>query len=204
MTGNETGTGWHDRTGKWGIIMGKIIRLLAGAMVLSGILSGCAAVAIQGASRAADNATILSNEDAATAGDAEAQMKMGDAHCCTIAGSAGVLNNQKATEWYCKAARQGESRAFYELGRIYSGDLVRGMNGPAKAAALLTTQRENKPLALMWFNLAAAAGVDDAADDAEDLRDDMTAPEILQANLRQKSWETQPCEWNQVYLDNQL
>ncbi len=59
-------------------------------------------------------------------------MKMGDAHCCTIAGSAGVFNNQKATEWYCKAAQQNEPRAFYELGRIYSGDLVRGLNGPGQ------------------------------------------------------------------------
>lgn len=184
--------------------MGKIIRLLAGAMALSGILSGCAAVAIQGASRAKDNAVIVGNEDAAMAGDVEAQMKMGDAHCCTIAGSAGVLNNQKATEWYCKAAKQGETRAFHELGRIYSGDLVRGMNGPAKVGAMLTTQREDRPLALMWFNLAAAAGDEDAADDAADLREDMTGPEVLQATLRQKSWETQPCEWNQVYLDNQL
>ncbi|MEP2828552.1 hypothetical protein [Parvibaculum sp.] len=180
--------------------MKRIVALGLAAMMLS----GCAAAAIQGATRASDNARILANEDAAAAGDAEAQMKMGDAHCCTIAGSAGVFNNQKATEWYCKAARQNEPRAFYELGRIYSGDLVRGINGPAKIGAMLTEQRENKPLALMWFNLAAAAGQDDAADEAEDLREDMSAPEILQSSLRQKNWQGQACEWNEVYPDNQL
>ena len=100
--------------------------------------------------------------------------------------------------------RQNEPRAFYELGRIYSGDLVRGINGPAKAAAMLTEQPENKPLALMWFNLAAAAGYEDAADEAEDLREDMTAPEILQANLRQKNWSAQACEWNDVYPGRKL
>ncbi|MEP0707929.1 MAG: hypothetical protein ABJL17_14960 [Parvibaculum sp.] len=173
-------------------------------LVLAASLSGCAAAAIQGVTRASDNAKIMANEDAAAAGDVEAQMKMGDAHCCTIAGSAGVFNNQKATEWYCKAAQQNEPRAFYELGRIYSGDLVRGLNGPAKAAALLTEQRENKPLALMWFNLAARAGHDDAADEAADLREDMTAPEILQASLREKNWTAQACEWNSVYPDNSL
>ncbi|ABS65173.1 Sel1 domain protein repeat-containing protein [Parvibaculum lavamentivorans DS-1] len=183
--------------------MNKIIGFTAAALALS-MLSGCAAAAIQGASRAKDNAVIMGNEDAAAAGDVNAQLKMGDAHCCTIAGSAGVLNNQKATEWYCKAARQNEPKAFYELGRIYSGDLVRGMNAPAKAAAMLTTQRENKPLALMWLNLAATAGVEDAADDASDLREDMTGPEIVQATLRQKNWQAQPCEWNAVYPDNQL
>ncbi len=180
--------------------MKRIIALCLTAMMLS----GCAAAAIQGATRASDNAKILANEDAAAAGDVEAQMKMADAHCCTIAGSAGVFNNQKATEWYCKAERQNEPRAFYELGRIYSGDLVRGINGPAKAAAMLTEQPENKPLALMWFNLAAAAGYEDAADEAEDLREDMTAPEILQANLRQKNWSAQACEWNDVYPGRKL
>lgn len=175
-----------------------------GIMLMAAMLSGCAAVAMQGATRASDNARILANEDAAAAGDVEAQMKMGDSHCCTIAGSAGVLNNQKATEWYCKAAKAGDPRAKYELGRIYSGDLVRGMNAPAKAAAMLTTQRENKPLALMWFNLAAEAGNKDAAEEAADLSGDMTAAERMQARLRQQDWEAQACEWNAVYPDNQL
>ena len=175
-----------------------------GIFLAAALLSGCAAAVMQGATRASDNARILANEDAAAAGDVEAQMKMGDSHCCTIAGSAGVLNNQKATEWYCKAAKAGDPRAKYELGRIYSGDLVRGMNAPAKLGALVTTQHENKPLALMWFNLAAEAGNKDAAEEAADLRGDMTAAERMQASLRQKDWETQACEWNAVYPDNQL
>lgn len=183
--------------------MHRIVRLGATAMLLA-VLSGCATAAIQGVSRAKDNAEIVVNEDAAAAGNVEAQMKLADAHCCTIAGSAGVLNNQKATEWYCKAAHQGEPQAFYELGRIYSGDLVRGMNGPAKIGALLTTQRENKPLALMWFNLAADASIENAADKAADLRDDMTPAQIMEATLRQKTWQTQACEWNEVYPDDQL
>jgi hypothetical protein len=182
----------------------KIIGFAAAAMIVAVGLQGCAAAAIQGASRAKDNAVILANEDEALAGDRAAQMKLADAHCCTIAGSAGVLNNQKATEWYCKAAQHGDPRAYYELGRIYSGDLVRGMNAPAKLGAMVTTQREFKPLALMWFNLAAAAGDKNAADEAEDLREDMTPAQILQANLRQQTWSTQPCEWNAVYPDNQL
>lgn len=189
---------------KMGVRMKRIIGHCLTAMLLGGMLSGCATAAIQGASRAKDNAVIASNEDEAAAGDVAAQMKVGDAHCCTIAGSAGVLNNQKATEWYCKAADQGEPRAFYELGRIYSGDLVRGMNGPAKIGALLTEQRENKPLALMWFNLAMEQGYGDAMAEISDLREDMTGPETQQASLLKKNWRDQPCEWNEVYLDNQL
>ena len=180
-----------------------MIRII-GILLAAAMLSGCAAAAIQGATRANDNARILANEDAAAAGDVDAQMKMGDAHCCTIAGSAGVLNNQKATEWYCKAANAGDPRAKYELGRIYSGDLVRGMNAPAKAAAMLTAQRENKPLALMWFSLAAAAGNKDAAVEAADISGDMTAAERMQASLRQQDWQNQACEWNAVYPDNPL
>lgn len=187
-------------------MMGRIGRLAAvfmGFALFAG-LSGCVAVATQGATRASDNARIAMNETAAAEGDVAAQMKMGDSHCCTIAGSVGVFNNQKATKWYCEAARQGEPRAFYELGRIYSGDLVRGMNAPAKAAAFLTTQRENKSLALMWFNLAAEKGYKGAADEAADLRNDMTGPDVLQSNIRKESWQDQACEWNSVYPDNQL
>lgn len=175
-----------------------------GILAMAAMLSGCAAAAIQGASRAKDNAVIAGNEDAAAAGDVKAQMKMGDAHCCTIAGSVGVLNNQKATEWYCKAAKAGDPRAKYELGRIYSGDLVRGMNAPAKLGALVTTQRENKPLALMWLNLAADVGYDGAAKKAAKLSEEMAAAERMQANLRKEDWRNQACEWNAVYPDNQL
>lgn len=176
--------------------------LIFAAMLFT--LSGCAAAAIQGASRAADQASILSNEDAAAQGDAAAQYKMGQAHCCTIAGSMGVLNNQEATHWYCKAAQQNNADAQYELGRIYSGDLVRGVNGPAKIGALLTKQPENKPLALMWLQLAAANGNGDAADKAKDLREDMTPAEIAGALIREKSPQAQPCEWNDVYPDHQI
>ncbi|MFN4353861.1 hypothetical protein [Parvibaculum sp.] len=184
-------------------IIGQLAAVFIGFALMAS-LSGCAAAAIQGATRASDNARILANEDAAARGDVGAQMKMGDSHCCTIAGSAGVFNNQKATEWYCKAAKQGEPRAFYELGRIYSGDLVRGMNAPAKAAAMLTTQRENKPLALMWFNLAVDKNYPDAIDEIGNLRKEMTEPEILQARLAKQDWQNQPCEWNQAYPDNKL
>lgn len=183
--------------------MNKVIGFSFATMAVF-LLGGCAAVAVQGATRASDNARIVANESAAEQGDASAQMKLADSHCCTIAGSVGVLNNQKATSWYCKAAAQGEPRAYHELGRIYSGDLVRGLNAPAKAAALFTRQRENLPLALMWFSLAHEAGYGDAAEEISDLREKMSSPEILQASLRMKSWREQPCEWNKVYPDNPL
>lgn len=176
--------------------------LVCAAMAL--MLSGCAAAAIQGASRAKDQAVIAANETEAEAGDAAAQYKLGNAHCCTIAGSMGVLNNQEATHWFCKAAAQNNSDAQYELGRIYSGDLVRGMNGPAKIGALLTEQPENKPLALMWFNLAAANGNKDAGDKANSLSRDMTPAQLAEAQLHQRSPQTQACEWNDVYPDHKL
>ena len=183
--------------------IGRLAAVFMGFALVAG-LSGCVAVATQGATRATDYARIAANSSAAEAGDVAAQMKMGDSYCCSIAGSVGVFNNQTATKWYCEAARQGEPRAFYELGRIYSGDLVRGMNAPAKAATFLTTQRENKQLALMWFNLAAEKGYSDAKDEASDLREDMTGPDVLQSNIRKESWQDQACEWNSVYPDNQL
>lgn len=176
--------------------------LLLSVIVLA--LNGCAAAAIQGASRASDQATILAYEDDAEKGDAVAQYKLGMAHCCTIAGSMGVLNNQKATHWFCKAAYQDNADAQYELGRIYSGDLVRGVNGPAQIASLVTDQPMNKPLALMWFGLAYNNGNPDAADKGKELSKEMTPGEITEAAFRKKSPHSQPCEWNDVYPNNKL
>lgn len=185
-------------------IMMKAIGRIAFLTIFSGLLAGCAAVAIQGATRATDQASIALNEDEAADGDMEAQLEMADSHCCTIAGSAGVLNNQKATHWYCKAAKQGATRAKFELGRIYSGDLVRGMNGPATIGSFLTTQREHKSLALMWFELAAEAGHEDAAEEVTYLKEDMSLADVERANRMKATWLSQPCEWNDVYADNQL
>ncbi len=167
-------------------------------------LNGCAAAAIQGASRAGDQTTILAYKDDAEKGDPVAQYEMGKAHCCTIAGSMGVLNNQKATHWFCKAANQHNADAQYELDRIYAGDLVRGLNGPAKIGALLTEQPMNKPLSLMWFELANANGHHEAAEKAKALSNDMTPAEIVEAALRKKAPRSQACEWNDVYPDNKL
>jgi TPR repeat protein len=184
--------------------MKQIVKSVLGLVVVAAMLSGCATAAIQGASRAKDQAVIASNEDAAAKGDPVAQYKVGEAHCCSIAGSMGVLNNQEATHWFCKAAAQGNADAEYELGRIYSGDLVRGMNGPAKIGALLTKQPENLPLSLMWFNLAALHGNTDAADKAADVRKKMTPLEIAGSAVRQRNVQMQPCEWNDVYPDKKI
>jgi TPR repeat protein len=116
----------------------------------------------------------------------------------------GCNNNQEATHWFCKAAAQGDADAKYELGRIYSGDLVRGMNGPAKLAALLTDAPENKPLALMWLNLAATHGNTEAAGKAEELKKKMKPLEIAGAAVRMRDPQAQPCEWNDVYSDRQI
>ncbi len=81
---------------------------------------------------------------------------------------------------------------------------MRGVNGPAKIGALLTTQAENKPLALMWFDLAAANGYEKAAGKAKDLRRDMKPAEIAETLVRGKTPLAQPCEWNDVYPDSQI
>ncbi len=184
--------------------MKQIVKSILGLAVMATMLGGCATAAIQGASRAKDQAVIASNEDAAAAGDADAQYKVGESHCCSLAGAMGVLNNQEATHWFCKAAAQGNADAEYELGRIYSGDLVRGMNGPAKLAALVTNAPENKPLALMWLNLAATHGNTDAADKADELKKKMKPLEIAGAAVGLRDPQAQPCEWNDVYPDHKI
>ena len=184
--------------------MEKTLRRGLGLLFVTTALSGCATAVIQGATRVTHQVSIASNEDAAQAGDASAQYKVGAGHCCSIAGSSGVLNNQAATHWFCKAAAQNNADAQYELGRIYSGDLVRGPNGPAKLASKLTEQPKNKSLALMWLNLATANGNQDAAKKAAELSKSMAPSEIADAAAKQAKPQAQPCEWNAVYPDHKI
>ena len=48
----------------------------------------------------------------AKAGDAEAQYRLGKAYCC---GDQGFFDTEQAVIWWCKAARQGHSKARQAL-----------------------------------------------------------------------------------------
>ncbi len=74
---------------------------------------------------------------------------------------------------YLAAAERGDAHAFFALGLIYAtGRLV-----PADPVA-----------AHMWFNLAARAGVSEAAEERRMLAQEMTAAEVARAQRLAREW----------------
>ncbi len=72
------------------------------------------------------------------------------------------------------AAGGGDINAYFDLGVIYST----GSHGVAPD--LMEAHK--------WFNLAAAAGHDDASHCRADVSDEMTAREIAEAQRRARQW----------------
>jgi len=72
------------------------------------------------------------------------------------------------------AAAGGDIGACYDLGVIYS------TGGHSVAADLVEAHK--------WFNLAAAAGHEEAAWCRADISDEMTAREIAEAQRRARQW----------------
>ena len=75
------------------------------------------------------------------------------------------------------AAAAGEIEAYYDLGMIFAG----GSDGVAPD--LIEAHK--------WFNLAAAAGHEEAAWCRADVSDEMTAREIAEAQRRARQWLTE-------------
>lgn len=84
-------------------------------------LAGCAAPILEGANITRDKVIINNNIDAANAGDAEAQYKVGNALCCSLDDDeSGFYDTQKSVAWLCKSAAGGYAPAELKLGKIYS------------------------------------------------------------------------------------
>jgi len=113
-----------------------------------------------------------------------------------------VYDNNKATYWYCKAARNGYGPAQLQLARLYSGHAIRGLHVALRASALMDDAATNLTVALMWANLAAKNKGKGDADDATELRNniaqDASSEERARATTLIKNWQTAPCEWTAV------
>ena len=72
------------------------------------------------------------------------------------------------------AAAQGDISAYFDLGVAYS-------TGSHGAECDLIEAHK-------WFNLAAVAGYDDAAQCRADISDEMTAREIAESQRRAREW----------------
>lgn len=178
--------------------------LLALATTL--LLNGCYTPIIEGAQQGYDATKRASIKTAdASPNDPIAQYKLGNTYCCKGGGplnDLSIYDNNKATYWYCKSAKQGYAPAQLQLARLYSGHAIRGFHIVLRASALVGDAETDLGSALMWASLAADNKGEGDADDAAELRkeivDKATDEERARANKLLKRWHTAACEWAEV------
>ncbi len=172
------------------------------ALLLSMLLTGCFAPVVEGVRQGADAVKRSTLQPKAEAGEAEAQYQLGMSYCCetglAVQQSASVYDNQKATEWLCKAARQNHGPAQYELALIYSGEQSSGVGLIAKAKGLLTERPLALPVAATWAALATLNNVPKAAALKDSILRQLGPAEMAGQAQALSDWRNHPCLWNEV------
>jgi hypothetical protein len=177
--------------------------LLFATLAASLLLSGCYTPVIEGVQQGYDATKRASIKTAdASPIDPAAQFKLGNTYCCKGGGplnDLSIYDNNKATYWYCKSARQGYAPAQLQLARLYSGHAIRGLHVVLRASALVTTAETNFSNALMWASLAVnnkdgGGDVDDAIELREEIADKATDEERARSAVFIKNWQTADCQ----------
>lgn len=163
------------------------------------LLAGCVGAATEGINIARDKRIVSSNIEAARAGDAEAQYKVGDALCCSVNEGSGFYNTPQSVQWLCKAAAQNHGKAAMKLGEIYEGDVVSGVRVLRRVAQRVAGSSTDPAVAYAWFRRAEALGVDDAKTSAQEVWDSMTPPVRERAEAMERGQTILPCLWNEVF-----
>ncbi len=162
------------------------------------VISGCAAVAIEGGQAAKSEVVIAQNIKAAENGDPKAQFSVGEAYCCSLNEGSGLFNTRTSVEWLCKAARQNYAPAMFKLGKIYSGDTIDGIRLARRAAAGIAGTSTNFPVAAAWLRMAEANGERAAGARLADVWKDMSAADRAAAQRLFENGLGNQCLWNEV------
>ncbi len=173
-----------------------VLRLAGACSLLA--LGGCVGAVSEGANIAKDKAVIASNMDAARAGNAEAQYKVGDAFCCSVTEGEGFYDTPRAVAWLCRAAAQNYGPAAARLGEIYAGDVVSGARVLRRVGQKFAGTSTNQTIAYGWSARAASLGVADARKEADKLWSKMSTVEQADAQAIVSGRKPLPCEWETV------
>lgn len=180
--------------------------LLLVMLTLPLLLNGCYTPLIEGAQQGYDASQRGSLKAEAASNNPIDEYNLGNNYCCQGGGPMDdmtVYDNNKATHWYCKAARHGYGPAQLQLARLYSGHAIRGLHVTLRASALMGDAETDLSVALMWASLAAKNKGEGDIDDATELRNKITqkatSKERARAATLMKSWRTAHCEWAEVF-----
>lgn len=174
------------------------IRKIAAAGIMLVALAGCAGAAIEGANIVRDKAIVANNIDAARAGNAVAQYKVGEALCCSLNEGAGFYNTPQSVDWLCQAAAQGHPGSAFKLGQIYSGETVDGVRLIRRVGAAIAGASTDIPVAYSWFRHAETGGIKDATKISDKMWREMTPAERDTAAAMLTGKAPLRCRWNEV------
>jgi TPR repeat protein len=180
----------------------KLSKLEIGKIAAAGILlvalAGCAGAAIEGANIVRDKAIVANNINAARAGNAIAQYKVGEALCCSLNEGSGFYNTPRSVDWLCQAATQGNADAAFKLGQIYSGDTVDGVRIIRRVGAALAGASTDIPVAYSWFRHAEAGGNKDAVNISAKIWHEMSPSDRDTAAAMLTGKAPLRCHWDEV------
>ncbi len=174
-------------------------RILVGGALLG--LVGCAGAAMEGANMAKDEVVYQDHIEAARAGDAEAQYRVGEALCCSLGDRQAFYDTRAATDWLCRAAAQGYAPAAQKLGQIYSGDVVDGVRLMRRVAERVSGRPDDLAVSYAWLEVAAGQGADGAEADAQSLWARLDETEKVRARSLMSAERPLPCRWDEVFPD---
>lgn len=173
------------------------------------LMNGCYTPMIEGAQQGYDASQRGALKTEAASNIPVDEYNLGNNYCCQGGGPMDgltIYDNNKATHWYCKAARHGYGPAQLQLARLYSGHAIRGLHVALRASALMDDAETNLSVALMWASIAAKNTGKGDIDDATELRNKITQKATSKQRARaitlMKDWRTAPCEWAEVITQN--
>jgi hypothetical protein len=170
-------------------------------------LSGCVAPLIGAAGEGVDAMKRKTVRARAEAGEPAAQYELGKAYCCEsswkMMRTLSAHDNEKATQWLCKAGVENYGPAQLRLAQIYSGNIRSGFGPMSWISSALTDQKSKRARtdarrAWMWASVADANGVNKAAKLRDKIDKRMSTAERDSAQGMLTSWRTLPCTWNEV------
>ena len=165
-------------------------------------LTCCYMPIIEGAQQTYDAASRGPLQNKARAGDPVAQYEFANTYCCKGSGplkEASIYDNNKATYWYCKSAKQGNANSQLKLAKIYSGDPMRGLHLVLRGSNLVGTNPTNLSVAQMWADVAARKGDEDAIELRDEIKKNSTVEEQKLARAYLEDWQNAPCNWSVVF-----
>jgi len=177
--------------------LGTAGRLMAVMGVLA--LAACAVAAVEGVNIARDQAIYSSHIDAARAGNAEAQYRVGNALCCSLnEGSGPFYSTPQAVSWLCRAAEQNHGPAAFRLGEIYSGTTVKGVRLAREATETVLGHNTNRAVAYAWMSRAAALNEPHATVKRNEIWAKLSATERDSGQAMATGQAPVLCEWREV------